>query len=123
MKIISSSIKLSNVRFFSYHGVMPQEKVVGNEFEIDLEIFFPALEGMQSGDLDQTINYALVYDLLKEEMNVPCELLEHVCYRILQKLRLEFPQITKAIILITKLMPPIQGFQGKGVSFSAEVEY
>lgn len=123
MKIISSSIRLSKVKIFAYHGVLHHEKRVGNEYEIDLELFFPSEEAMSSDNLDKTINYALVYDLIKEEMAIPSELLEHVSYRILNRLEAEFPQVIKASIQLTKVMPPIPGFQGDGVIFSAEVEF
>lgn len=123
MKIISSSIRLSKVKIFAYHGVLPHEKRVGNEYEIDLELFFPSEEAMTSDNLDKTINYALVYDIIKEEMAIPSELLEHVSYRILNRLEAEFPQVIKASIQLTKVMPPISGFQGDGVTFSAEVEF
>lgn len=123
MKLNDSYIKLSKVHFFSHHGVMPHEKIAGNDFEIDLTVHFSAVTAMKSGDLEKTINYALIYDLLKEEMSIPTPLLEEVCYRILKKLSTRFPQITKAEITLTKLMPPIAGFQGAGVSFTAEASF
>lgn len=123
MKINDSYIKLSHVRFFSHHGVMPHEKITGNDFEIDLTVHFSAVTAMKSGDLDKTINYALIYEILKEEMATPTPLLEEVCYRILKNLNIRFPQITSAEITLTKLMPPIAGFQGAGISFTAEASF
>lgn len=123
MKITNSSIRLSKIKFFAYHGALPHEKEVGNEFEIDLELFFPADSAMQSDCLDCTINYALVYEIIKEEMEIPSDLLEHVSFRVLQRLGIEFPQISKASIQLTKVMPPISGYDGDGVSFVAEVTY
>lgn len=123
MEITDTYIKLCGVRFHAFHGVMPHETISGNEFEIDLILHFPAQDAMSSGELSQTINYALVYELLKEEMANPKPLLEEVCHTIINRLHQDFPNIQRAEIALTKLMPPIAGFQGKGVTFSAKVVY
>lgn len=123
MTLHDTSITLSNVRFHAHHGVMPHETKVGNDFEITLTVHFPATKAMQSGELQYTINYATLFELLTEEMQIPTPLLEEVCHRILQQIGIRFPTITHATITLTKLMPPIPRFQGAGVSFTASATY
>lgn len=121
--IQETTITLEKVRFYSYHGVMPHENRVGNYFEITLTVHFPAALAMESGRLEETINYALLYDMLAEEMAKPAQLLEAVAHRILTRLHDEFPRITQAKLSLTKLAPPIAGFDGAGVTFTATATY
>ena len=51
---------------------------------------------MESGDLEKGINYAEVYQILQQEMEIATELLETLTYRILQRLGTEFPLLTSA---------------------------
>ncbi|MBR8713188.1 dihydroneopterin aldolase [Porphyromonas levii] len=123
MKLTHTSIKLEKLHFYSYHGLLEQEKSVGNDFEVSLEFHFPALEVMVTGDLAEGINYALIYKFIEREMAIPTELLEVLCYRMLEHLKEEFPLISQATLSITKLAPPIEGFDGAGISFSATANY
>lgn len=116
-------ITLNKVRFFGYHGLLPHEKRVGNSFEVTLRLYFPASDVMQTGDLILGINYAEVYEVLKAEMAIATELLEVLTQRILERLKAEFPILTSAHIAVTKLHPPIGGYDGAGVTFSASADY
>ena len=78
---------------------------------------------MESANLEKGINYAEVYQVIQQEMEIATELLETLTYRILQRLGTEFPLLTSATLAITKLAPPIPNFDGEGVSFSATAHY
>lgn len=107
MKINSCYIHLENVLFFAHHGVSPQETVVGNEFSISLKLkvdFSPATATDEIGD---TISYADVYAALKQEMEIPSRLLEHVCGRIVNRLFQEFATIEEIELKLSKRNPPM----------------
>lgn len=123
MKLSNTTISLNKLHFYSYHGLLEHEKRVGNNFEVTLELSFLAQSVMKTGDLSKGINYAEVYQLLEQEMANPTELLEVLCYRILKALHNAFPLTTRATLSITKLAPPIGGFDGAGVTFSATAHY
>ena len=38
MKINNSTIFLKDIRCYAYHGVAPQENLIGNEYVIDLKL-------------------------------------------------------------------------------------
>lgn len=116
-------ITLKGLRFYCYHGLLEHEKRVGNTFEVTAELYFPASEVMEGGALETGINYAEAYQLIEREMSVPTELLESLTQRILEKLGAEFSLLTSARISITKLAPPIGGFDGEGITFSATARY
>lgn len=107
MKIESSYITLRGLRIHALHGVMPQERVVGNEYEVNINIAYPIGEAMISDDVADTLNYASVAELVKDEMLTPCNLFERVAYRIGDRLFREYPKITSADISITKINPPM----------------
>ena len=43
MKINNSTIFLKDIRCYAYHGVAPQENLIGNEYVIDLKMAMTAL--------------------------------------------------------------------------------
>ncbi len=59
------TIHLRNMQFYAYHGVNPEEKTLGQRFEVDVALQVDARPAGLSDDLRQTINYAQVYKLVK----------------------------------------------------------
>ena len=107
MKLMSSKIYLRNVRFHAFHGVLPQEGIVGNDYLVYLVLDYDFSSAMKTDDLQGTINYAEVYQKVREEMAVPSKLLEHVAGRIAHRLFSDFLEIQKLQLSITKVNPPM----------------
>ena len=107
MKLMSSKIYLRNVRFHAFHGVLPQEGIVGNDYLVNLVLDYDFSSAMKTDDLQETLNYAEVYQKVREEMAVPSKLLEHVAGRIAHRLFSDFPEIQKLQLSITKVNPPM----------------
>lgn len=107
MKLMSSKIYLSNVRFHAFHGVLPQEGIVGNDYLVNLVLDYDFSSALKTDDLQGTLNYAEVYQKVREEMAVPSKLLEHVAGRIAHRLFSDFPEIQKLQLSITKVNPPM----------------
>ena len=107
MKLMSSKIYLRNVRFHALHGVSPQEGIVGNDYLVNLVLDYDFSSAMKTDDLQGTLNYAEVYQKVREEMAVPSKLLEHVAGRIAHRLFSDFPEIQKLQLSITKVNPPM----------------
>lgn len=123
MNISDTSITLTDIRFFAYHGVLDSERRLGNDYLITLTLTFPAEHAMHSDDVKDTINYAEVYEVLRHEMSIPSRLLEHAVKRILKALGEAFPTLRSCHCLLTKVAPPISSFQSAGVSFGATATY
>ncbi len=116
MKLMSNKIYLRNVRFHAFHGVLPQEGIVGNDYLVNLVLDYDFSSAMKTDDLQGTLNYAEVYQKVREEMAVPSKLLEHVAGRIAHRLFSDFPEIQKLQLSITKVNPPMGGdSDGAGV--------
>ena len=115
-------IYLQNVRFYAFHGVMPQEQKVGGEFYVDLRVGYPIDAAMQSDEVADTLNYAELYQLVKTEMEIPSKLLEHVAGRITRKISEQFPKVSSIDLKITKKNPPMGAdCDGAGVIVNCEL--
>lgn len=100
---------LEEMEFFAYHGCFDEEKVIGNQFIVNLEIETDTATSEKSDDLLETINYQEVYDVIGEVMNQSCNLLEHLTSKILDVLMDKFPAIEYAKLKISKINPPMGG--------------
>ena len=107
MKVESSYVFLKNVRFRAFHGVLPQERLVGGYFLLNLRVGYPIEKGMESDEVEDTLNYAALFDLVRQEMNKPSQLLEHVAGRIVKTIMEAFPAVTSVDLELTKLNPPM----------------
>lgn len=104
-----STISLEGMVFHSYHGCLPEEKVTGNTFIIDLYIDADTAKAEDTDDLNDTVNYSAAYAIVKKEMEQPSKLLEHVARRILDSLKAAIPAIENAKVKVSKLNPPVGG--------------
>ena len=101
------SIELKTMTFHAYHGVLEQEQKVGNTYTIDLKLYLDLSKAMQSDCLDDTINYAEVWQSVKEEMAIPSRLIEHAAGRIIQRIKSDFPSVVSVKICLAKKNPPM----------------
>lgn len=106
---MQSFIQLTGMKFHAFHGVLSQEKKVGNTFIVDLTMYTDLQKAILTDELSDTINYSLVYEIVKKEMEIPSDLLEHIAGRITKKLKESFINIEKIEVSVTKLNPPIGG--------------
>lgn len=104
---MTSYILLENIRFFAYHGVAPQETTVGNEFVVSLRLKTDIARAMESDDVADTVNYAEIHQAVKEEMDIPSKLLEHVAGRIIRRLFNDFTTIERIDLKLSKRNPPM----------------
>lgn len=117
-KPIQTSIQLHNLEFYAYHGLLPQERVVGGHYRVDVELSLtPPLRALTEDVIDDTVNYAEVYALIRQQMEQPVNLLEHLVHRITHGLYAQFPQIQAVKLSVTKVTPPISGIACEGASF------
>lgn len=107
MIIKESYIILDQLVLYAYHGVMPQENIVGNEYRINLRLKVDFSSAAKTDEVAQTVNYAEVYKSVKDEMDISSKLLEHVAYRICNRLFTDFCAIQEIEIKLVKRNPPM----------------
>ncbi|RYZ16296.1 MAG: dihydroneopterin aldolase [Sphingobacteriales bacterium] len=111
------TISLHNVRFRAYHGLYPEERQKGNDFVVNMEVSYEPGEGTIL-TLENTIDYAALFDIINKTMQQPVDLLETLVQTIAQAVYRQFPSIKTVTVSVEKLNPPIDKFSG-----SAAVQY
>ena len=115
--IMKQSVILSNLRFFAYHGVMEQENKVGHYFTVSIEIICDFSKAIASDKVKDTINYGKVFEVVKNEMEQPSKLMEHLAGRIIIALFRNFVLAQQVKLKIIKENPPINAdCDGCGIS-------
>ncbi len=104
---MQSYIILNGIRLYAYHGVGEQETLVGNEFTIDLRLKIDVTRAAETDNVEDTVSYADVFTAIKDEMNHPSKLLEHVANRIVHRLLEDFPAIEEVELRLLKRNPPM----------------
>ena len=120
LHITHSTIFVNDIQLHAYHGVMPQEQLTGNDYLVSVSAQYPIDKAITTDDVQHTLNYAMVYDIVKEEMGISSKLVEHVAGRIAQHLMKQFANISAVQVRITKLNPPM-GAQCAGAGVEIEM--
>ena len=100
-------LRMEGMKFYAFHGVLPQENLVGAYFYIDLKLKTDFTNAAQTDELEGTVSYADIHTVVKEEMAIPSKLLEHVCQRIATRILNDFPTIESLDICLYKENPPM----------------
>ncbi|MCB8816748.1 dihydroneopterin aldolase [Desulfosporosinus shakirovi] len=58
-------IHLRGLEFYSYHGVLPEENILGQRFLIDMDLFHNLRQAGFSDRVEDTIHYGEVYQVIK----------------------------------------------------------
>lgn len=103
----SGYICLKGLRFHAFIGVAEQERTVGNDYIADLRIRYPFGEALESDNLSATLNYAEVFETVRDVMRCPCQLLEFAAGEIASALCRRFPDIETIDLNLTKVNPPM----------------
>ena len=120
MQATNMYIRMEGMKFYAFHGVMPQENLVGANFYVDLKLKTAFTSAAQTDKLEGTVSYADIYNSVKEVMGTPSKLLEHVCQRIALRIFKDFPTIESIDINLSKENPPMGACANK---IGIEVHY
>lgn len=105
---IVKRISLEGVRIFAYHGYFPEEQIIGTPFSVDVSTEMASTHD-ESDDLEFTVDYGRLFEIVSEEMKITRKLLEKVAHTILVRIKDEFPAVSKVTVSITKLSLPVKG--------------
>jgi dihydroneopterin aldolase len=104
------TIHLNNLQFFSFHGIHEEERILGNEFEVNVTLSFIANGYITT--LEQTINYATVYEIIKQRMHTATPLLETLVQDLTEEIRAFDKRIKSVSVSVEKKNPPIPNMDG-----------
>ena len=102
-------VRINNMQFRGHHGCLESERRDGNWFRVDLAYDYDMRKAILTDDLQEAIDYSEIYEVIKDEMGEPSNLLEHLAGRILNAVTDRFPRIDYAELTVTKFNPPLDG--------------
>lgn len=102
-------IKVENIRVYAYHGCLEEEAKIGSDYRVDIEVKANLKASSISDKLKDTVDYVHLNLIVKQEMAIRSELLEHVAKRIIDRVLLEIPMVQKVKASVSKINPPIGG--------------
>jgi len=94
--------------------------LIGSDYRVDLEITADLSLPSESDKLSETVDYVHLNNIVKEEMGIRSNLLEHVAKRIIDRIFKEIIEVTHVIVEVSKINPPIGG---DVESVSVKLEY
>ena len=104
------TIHLNDLQFHAFHGIHEQERTLGNWFEVNIDLSMDANEPIT--DIEHTVNYATIYEMIRKRMERPAQLLETIAQELVLGIHLADDRIRKISVQITKKNPPITGLEG-----------
>ncbi|NER21617.1 MAG: dihydroneopterin aldolase [Symploca sp. SIO1C2] len=106
-------IQLSGIRCYGYTGYLPEEKVLGQWFEVDLTIWRDLSASGESDDIADTLDYRSAIETVKQLMkNSKCDLIEKLAATIANAI-LKLEAVQQVQVRLTKPTAPIPDFGGK----------
>jgi dihydroneopterin aldolase len=106
------TVELKDIRLHAFHGFYEGEQVEGSPYLINLEVQYAESEGAEYENINETIDYATLFSIVRQRMLVPTPLLEKVAASIIRKIKNAYPVARAISISIYKLKPPIPHFEG-----------
>lgn len=98
------------MRFHTYNGVLPEERKLGQPLEIDCQLSYPIESRVKHDTLDETVNYAAVYETVKEFVtDHSFNLIESVANQLKETILNKYPAVTAVKLRVRKYAVPIDG--------------
>ena len=99
-------ITVEGVRVFAYHGHLPEEAILGGHFIVSVWVTADTAEVEKTDDLNHTADYVRVIELVKEQMAIRSNMIEHPAKRIVDAI-LPLHKVQKVKVEVEKIQPPI----------------
>jgi 7,8-dihydroneopterin aldolase/epimerase/oxygenase len=105
----NANISLIGLEFYAYHGVHPEERVLGGKYLLDIIVGYDIGLAGETDDVTATANYQELYRMAKEAMATPVNLIERIAYNLAHTIKQTIPEVLTVTIRVKKLAPPIGG--------------
>jgi dihydroneopterin aldolase len=113
---------MGNMAFYGRHGVLPEEKALGQKFFVDAYLGLPLKKSGETDDLNFSVNYGAIYETIKHIVTNECfDLLEALAERLCNEIFDAYPQVAEIKIRVKKPEAPVPGlFDFFGVEIERE---
>ena len=106
---MESLISVEGIECYAYHGCLDEEAIIGGKYSVDVYIKANVSRCFQTDDLNDTVDYGRVNEIVLKEMSMRSKLIEHVCKRISDALVQCIKEYEKISVRVTKFNPPVNG--------------
>lgn len=106
------SIELRDIELYASHGIYEGEELTGNPYLIHVDVKYDET-ARDVTDINNTIDYTVLYEIIKQRMMIPTGLLEEVCESIIRRIKHKFPFVDEISLSIYKLQAPIPNLHGR----------
>lgn len=103
------TIAVEGIKVYAYHGCLEEEAKIGGNYIVDVYMETDFSKAAKTDDLNATVDYCAVFEIVKKEMAVRSKLIEQVVDRIHHNITKSFSGVNKARVRLTKLSPPMNG--------------
>lgn len=103
-----TTIKLEGLDFYAHHGFYEEERKIGNKYTVDVVVTMGEVDFVDD-DLEKTVNYEQVYQIVSAQMKVSTKLLETIASKVNQKILDSIPLVSTVETTVSKHNPPIKG--------------
>ncbi|MCT6868501.1 dihydroneopterin aldolase [Apibacter sp.] len=100
-------IKLKNIKIYAFHGCLEEEAKIGSFYIVNVKIWLNLEKPGRSDNLQDTVNYGIITQIVKDQMAIRSHLLEHVAYRIIKEIKTQCKKITAVKVSVAKVNPPV----------------
>src|SRR5258708_33326899 len=96
------TINIRGIRLYAYHGCMEEECIIGGNHVVNVQLKGDCLASAKINKLEDTADYILVYQIVKQEMAIRSKLIEHVAERIASRLKTELSMVKQLSVEVVK---------------------
>lgn len=105
---MTDRIHVEGIEFHGLHGLLPEERVLGHRFRVEVTLELDLASAGQADDLERTVDYAAVARAVVEVGTGPSvQLVETLGERIAARLLEQFPRLDAVELRVAKLQPPV----------------
>jgi dihydroneopterin aldolase len=101
-------VGLVGMEFYAYHGLYEAERKTGNDFIVDVYVYYQS-DKFSEDRIENTLNYELIYNIVKEKMSIPAKLIEHLGEQMIADLKKITGADKTVKVVIKKKRPPLHG--------------
>ena len=103
-------IILKGLQFKGKHGCFPEEKEYTQRFEVDAELFLDLEDAMVSDNLECTVNYGEIFEIIKKQLEINSyDLIEKLGSEIIKDIFNFSSYIQEINLTLKKPTPPVEG--------------
>jgi 7,8-dihydroneopterin aldolase/epimerase/oxygenase len=107
------SIQVKGIRAYGYVGYLPEERVLGQWFEVDLTIWVDLSKAAESDEIADTLDYREAIALVKEQITTAKFALVEKLIRAIADKILSLDKVHQVQVQLSKPAAPIPDFSGR----------